>query len=163
MAREVDSLLAVFFAARRKSPSLDLEALEMATRAALHRVGASVLEELLAASEEIRPQVPCGCGPSAGYHERRGKQLVTVLGRVETERAYYLCPHCHQGQSPRDRELDVEGTEYSPGVRRMMAMVGSEASFEQGREQLALLAGLEVTSKAPERQAEAIGADIAAQ
>jgi hypothetical protein len=45
----------------------------------------------------------------------------------------------------------------------MMAVVGSETSFEQGREQLALLAGLEVTTKAVERQAEALGAEIAAQ
>ena len=57
----------------------------------------------------------------------------------------------------------MEGTEFSPGVRRMMALVGSESSFDQGREQLELLAGIEVTAKAVERQAEAIGADIAAR
>ena len=57
----------------------------------------------------------------------------------------------------------MEGTEYSPGVRRMMAVVGSETSFDQGREQLQLLAGLAVTTKAVERQAEALGAEIAAQ
>jgi hypothetical protein len=83
-----------------------------------------------------------------------------MLGPVEFQRGYFVCPHCHQGQSPRDRELDVEGTEFSPGVRRMLACVGAEASFEQGREQLQLLAGLEVTAKAVERQAEAIGAAI---
>jgi hypothetical protein len=58
--------------------------------------------------------------------------------------------------------LDVEGTEYSPGVRRMMAVVGSETSFNQGREQLELLAGLPVTTKAVERHAEALGAEMAA-
>ena len=163
MAREVESLLGVIFAGRRRSGRLDLEAVEMATRAALHRAGAAVLEELLAAPDDYPRQVPCGCGGSAQYRERRPKQLLTVLGRVETERPYYLCPACHQGQSPRDHELDVEGTEYSPGVRRMMAVVGSETSFDQGREQLHLLAGLEVTTKAVERQAEALGADIAAQ
>lgn len=156
-------LLAVIFAGRRRSGKLDLEAVEMATRAALHRAGAAVLEELLAAQGEGPRQVPCGCGQSAHYHGRRKKQLVTVLGRVETERPYYVCPACHQGQSPRDGELDVEGTESSPGVRRMMALVGSESPFAQGREQLQLLAGLEVTTKAVERQAEALGADIAAQ
>jgi len=135
----------------------------MATRAALHRAGAAVLEALLAAQGECPRQVPCGCGQQAHYQGRRPKRLLTVLGRVETERPYYVCPACHQGQSPRDQELDVEGTEYSPGVRRMMAVVGSETSFEQGREQLALLAGLEVTTKAVERQAEALGAEIAAQ
>ena len=61
---------------------------------------------------------------------------------------------------PRDQELDVVGTECSPGVRRMMAAVGSETSFDNGRQQLHLLAGLEVTTKAVERHAEAIGADI---
>jgi len=44
----------------------------------------------------------------------------------------------------------------------MLALVGSESSFEQGREQLALLAGLEVTAKAVERQAEAIGSAVEA-
>jgi hypothetical protein len=153
----------VIFAGRRTSGKLDLEAVEMATRAASHRAGAAVIEELLAAPEEFAPPVPCGCGQQARYHGRRRKQLLTVLGRVETERAYYVCPACHQGQSPRDQELDVEGTEYSPGVRRMMAVVGSETSFEQERDQLQLLAGLEVTTKAVERQAEALGADMAAQ
>lgn len=52
-------------------------------------------------------------------------------------------------------------TDYSPAVRRMMAVVGSETSFDHGREQLELLAGLTVTRKAVERHAEEIGADIA--
>ena len=163
VAREVETLLAVYFAARRKSEKVDLEALEMATRAALQRAGAEVVEELLALPEAFPPQVPCACGHSARYQERRRKQLVTVLGRVETERPYYLCPHCHHGQSPRDQELQVEGVQYSPGVQRMMAAVGSETSFERGRQQLELLAGVKVTTKAIERQAEAIGAEIAAQ
>src|SRR5260370_34860604 len=87
--------------------------------------------------------------------------MLTVLGPVSIERPYYVCPHCRQGQSPLDRKLDMEGTGYSPGVRRMMAVVGSDCSFDQGREQLELLAGLQVTSKSVERQAEAIGCDVA--
>ncbi len=162
MTREVEALLEVIFAARRKSQALDLEAVEMATRATLHRAGAALLKELLAPPEPFPPQVSCGCGQGARFHGMRPKQLVTVLGPVETERPYYVCGHCHQGQSPRDQELDVVGTAYSPGVRRMMAVVGSETSFAQGREQLHLLAGLEVTAKGVERQAEATGADIAA-
>ena len=163
VAQEVESLLAVIFAGRRKAGKLDLEAVQMATRAALHRAGAAGIEELLAAQGECPSQVPCGCGQQAHYQERRSKPWVTVLGRVETERPYDVCAACHRGQSRRDRELDVEGTEYSPGVRRMRAVGGSETSLAQGREQLALLAGLEVTTKAVERQAEALGAQIAAQ
>jgi hypothetical protein len=135
----------------------------MTLRAAMHRAGAAALTELLRTTAPAEMAVPCRCGQPARYHQMRPKQLLTVLGRLEIERAYYVCPHCHQGQSPRDRELDVEGTECSPGVRRMMALAGSEASFDAGREQLELLAGLEVTAKSVERHAEAIGVDMAAR
>jgi hypothetical protein len=60
-----------------------------------------------------------------------------------------------------DVELDIENTEFSPGVRRMHALVGQAAPFDHGREQMQLLAGLEVTTKSVERTAEAIGAAIA--
>jgi hypothetical protein len=83
------------------------------------------------------------------------------VGKVEVLRPYYLCPHCHAGQFPADVELDIENTEFSPGVRRMQALVGQEAPFEHGRLQMKLLADLEVTTKSVERTAEAIGADIA--
>ena len=44
----------------------------------------------------------------------------------------------------------------------MQAVVGQEASFDHGRQQLKLLANLEVTTKAVERTAEATGENIAA-
>lgn len=133
----------------------------MATRSAVHHIGALALEKLLSAPSEFDREVSCRCGQKARFHQRRPKHLLTVVGPVTIERSYYLCPYCHQGQAPRDAELDVEGTACSPGVRRMMAVVGSDSSFDRGREQLELLAGLDVTSKAVERHAEAIGADVA--
>ena len=126
----------------------------------MHRAGAAAIQQLLCAPVPHAYQVPCACGQQARYYENRPKKLLTMLGPVNFERAYYLCTHCHSGQSPRDQEMDVVGTECSPGVRRMMAVVGSESSFGVGRQQLQLLAGLEVTTKAVERHAEAIGADI---
>jgi hypothetical protein len=134
----------------------------MLVRGALHRVGAETLSRLLSEPSPPVAQSLCDCGHAARYHDRRPKQLLTALGPLRYERGYYLCPHCQQGHSPRDRELAVEGTGFSPGVRRMMAVTGSEASFEQSREQLALLAGIEVAAKAVERQAEAIGGDLEA-
>ena len=43
----------------------------------------------------------------------------------------------------------------------MQALVGQDAPFDHGREQMKVLAGLEVATKAVERTAEAIGGDIA--
>jgi hypothetical protein len=161
VSREIQTLLQVVFAGQRKEQGLDLEAVEMATRASVHRAGSAVLSGLLSARGDYPTRVSCSCGSEAHYHDQRSKQLLSVVGPVDYRRSYYVCPLCQQGQCPRDRELDVESTEYSPGMRRMMAMVGSESSFHRGREQLELLAGLQVTTKAVERQAEAIGADIA--
>jgi hypothetical protein len=80
---------------------------------------------------------------------------------VELLRPWYLCSHCHSGQFPVDRQLDVEDCDCSPGVRRIQALVGQDSPFDHGREQMKILAGLEVTAKSVERTAEAIGADIA--
>lgn len=133
----------------------------MATRAAMHRAGAGALQQLLQLPEPTEREVACSCGDVAHFVEMRSKGLVTALGRIQMLRPYYLCSRCHHGQCPADVELDVEDTECSPAVRRMMALVGSDGSFEQGRQQLEKLAGVEVTCKAVERQAEAIGEDIA--
>ena len=132
-------------------------------RSAMHRAGAAALTELLQfpAPEADRHTVACTCGHHAHYRELRAKPLLTVVGRVEVSRPYYLCAHCHTGQFPADIELDIENAEVSPGVRRMHALVGQEAPFDHGREQMKALAGLEVTTKAVERTAEAIGGDIA--
>ena len=159
VAREVDQLLRVIFTGRRKTGRLDLEAIEMAVRSAMHHAGAAALTELLQFPAPAADQraVPCACGHSARYRELRSKPVLTAVGQVEVSRPYYLCPHCHTGQFPADVELDIEDTEFSPGVRRMQAVVGQEVPFDHGRQQMKLLAGLEVTTKAVERTAEAIG------
>ena len=135
----------------------------MLFRAALHQAGASALTQLLRfdAPDADRHFIPCPCGLQARYRDLRARRILTALGEVELVRPWYLCPHCHQGQFPVDRELDVENVACSPAVRRMQALVGAEATFDHGRQQMKLLAGLEVTTKSIERAAESIGADIA--
>ena len=142
-----------------------MEANEMAVRSAMHHAGAVALTELLQFAAPVSDQrtLPCACGHQACYRELRSKPVLTVVGHVKVSRPYYLCSHCHPGQLPADVELDIESTEFSPGVRRMQAMVGQEAPFDHGRQQMKLLADLEVTTKAVERTAEAIGENIAAR
>ena len=163
VVREVDRLLRVVFRSRRKLGCLDLEALEMAVRSAMHQAGAAALTQLLQFPAPAADQrnIPCACGNQAQYRERRSKPVLTAVGKVELSRPYYLCSHCHAGQFPADVELDIENSEFSPGVRRMQATVGQEAPFDHGRQQMKLLADLEVTTKAVERTAEAIGENIA--
>ncbi|MDQ2949740.1 MAG: ISKra4 family transposase [Acidobacteriota bacterium] len=135
----------------------------MAFRSALHRTGAAALTQLLRFAEPAADQreISCGCGQKARYHELRARSILTALGEAELMRPYYLCPHCHHGQFPVDAELNMENKELSPGVGRMLALVGADAPFDHGRQQIKLLADLKVTTKAVERNAEAIGTDLA--
>jgi hypothetical protein len=103
---------------------------------------------------------PCAVSVSP-LQAAASKPLLAVLGRSRVSRPYYLRSRCHAGQFPADVELDIHNMEFSPGLRRMLAAVGQEAPFDQGRQQMELLAGLQVTAKAVERTAEAIGEDIA--
>lgn len=151
------------FAERGKTSRTDLEAVEMALRSTLHQAGAAALTQLLRQEDPPadRREISCGCGGKARYLELRSRSILTVLGKAELMRPYYLCPHCHNGQFPADADLDVESRDLSPGVRRMLAVVGAAAPFDHGREQMKILAALEVTTKAVERTAENIGANIA--
>lgn len=135
----------------------------MAMRAAVHQAGAAALSQLLRCEPPGPDQreISCPCGRQAHYREMRSRRLLTAVGEVELFRPWYLCPQCHAGQFPADAALDIEKTDLSPGVRRMLALVGSETSFDHGRRQVELLAGLTVTTKAVERTAESIGVEIA--
>ena len=163
VGREINQLLGRIFAQRHKDGRTDLEAIETAVRSSVHQAGAAALTALLQfpAPAAISRTLPCSCGQAAPYGGLRSKPVLTMVGRVEVSQPYYLCPHCHTGQFPADVELDIENTDFSPGVRRMQALVGQEAPFDQGREQMKILAGLEVTAKSVERTAEGTGADIA--
>jgi len=81
---------------RRKTGRLDLGAIEMAMRAAMHRAGASALSQLLR-DDSPGPderEVPCPCGHMARYREMRARHVQTAVGEVELLRAWYLCPDC---------------------------------------------------------------------
>lgn len=141
---------------------LDLEALEIALRDSLHRAGGSFLEQLLNTDWQERAR---GCVLCAQQHVtrpvgKRSKKVLTVVGEIQLRREYYHCEKCGQGRVPRDEDLDIVGSGFSPGVRRMMARVGSKESFEEGRQDLECLAGLTVTSKQVERIAEQVGEEV---
>jgi hypothetical protein len=150
------------FADRRLTGQLDLEAVEMAIRSTVHQTGADAVTELLRFDppDGDHRSLPCGCGHAAQYVGMRSRPVLTAVGWARIDRPYFLCSECNQGQFPADVQLDIDKTDFSPAVRRMLAAVGSETPFAPGRKQLKLLADLEVTAKAIERTAESIGADI---
>ena len=135
MAQEIERLVGRL---RRQESGQDLEASEMAIRAAMHEAGAVLLEKLLnsGARGYQRAGVKCAAGHGASFVDYRSKEITTVVGTVELKRAYYHCGACGKGILPQDEELDIVGTSFSPGVRRLIGRVGGKESFNEGRQDL---------------------------
>ena len=141
---------------------VDLEATETAIRAASHSIGGRLLEKLLNA-DGVRfydtPDFPAEFKPYA----------ICQIQALDAYRAldddvtwtYLSPPPVHF--APGERELDIAGTSFSPGVRRMMGQVGGKEAFADGRQDLERLAGLQVSTKAVERVSEALGEQIEQQ
>ncbi len=128
----------------------------------MHEIGGRLLEKLINGDQGgyRGASLDCGQGHRAKFMGYRRKRVLTVLAAVEVERAYYYCAACGEGVAPKDDALDIEGTSFSPGVRRMMALVGGKESFDEGRHDLEELAGIMVQTKEVERVAEAIGRQV---
>ena len=141
---------------------MDLEASEKAIRASVQQVGGQILEKLLNADDGgyRGSRIDCPKGHRAKFMEYRTKHLITALSSVEVARAYYYCDRCRDGIIPKDQELDIVDSSFSPGVRRMMGRVGAKEAFDEGRRDLEELAGVVVKTKAVERVSEAIGEDV---
>ena len=138
--------------------------MEFHIRASMHEVGRRLLERLLNGGgagyrgSSIRCQEEHCCR----FVEYRTKQMLTVLGLVHIERSYYYDKICRQGICPRDAELDIEGTSFSPGTRRMLSRVGALRPFALGQQDMQELAALQVTAKDIERTAYAVGKELQA-
>jgi len=145
-----------------KSGKADLESWETALRVAVLACGAKVLAGLLAeqGSGRREEEVVCRCGGRMESQGVRPKELLTILGPVVYRRSMFRCPSCQATRYPGDEALDVVGTTRSPGLRRMMARAGSQSTFKDGRDDLRIYAGLEVSAKDVERVAERIGREM---
>ncbi len=136
----------------------------MNIRSTMHRVGGRILELLLNADGgDYRGRtIPCAAGHEYEFVEYRRKAVLTVVGPVSVRRAYYFDKECGIGYCPKDRALDIEGTSYSSGVRRMISRVGAYRSFALGEGDLEELAGIRVSAKEVERVSEGVGVQMEA-
>ena len=141
---------------------IDLEATENYIRDSMHQVGSIMLEELLNSDNGgfEGKIISCEKGHRFNFKELRDKKLLTVLGPVTVQRAYYYDKDCHKGYLPKDTLLDIKGTSFSPGMRRIMCRVGAYRPFSLGSEDIKEMAGIEVSDKEIERACYQIGSEL---
>jgi hypothetical protein len=141
---------------------MDLEALEFRIRSSMHSVGGMLLERLINSDGgDYRGRMLCSEeGQLFEFKEYRDKDVLTVLGPVTVQRAYYYDQDSKEGFCPKDAALDIAETSFSPGVRRIMARVGAYRPFGLGHEDIKEMAGIEVDPKAIERIAHQLGEQV---
>jgi hypothetical protein len=143
---------------------IDLEATETYIRDSMHQIGSIMLEKLLNSDNGgfQGKAIPCekDKGHKYKFKELRDKDLMTVLGPVTVKRAYYYDKKCNEGYCPKDTQLDIKATSFSPGMRRIMCRVGAYRPFGLGHEDIKEMAGIEVSDKEIERVSYQIGSDV---
>jgi hypothetical protein len=141
---------------------MDLEGLEFHIRSSMHSVGSMLLERLINSDggDYRGTMLRSEKGQMFEFKEYRDKQVLTVVGPVTVQRAYYYDQDCGEGFCPKDAALDIVETSFSPGLRRIMARVGAYRPFGLGHEDIKEMADIEVDPKAIERIAHQLGEQV---
>jgi hypothetical protein len=91
---------------------------------------------------------------------RREKNVTSMLGDGKLSRTYYGCDKCHTHAIPKDKMFGIEGTSFTPGVKRAVARLAASEPFESCSQLLWELCGINICSKDIERISESIGETI---
>jgi len=135
-------------------------AIEEEMRSVLRQVGAKSIGQVLSQQDqrqERKRTIGCVCGKQAEYQRTREAVVVSVFGRVSYCRGYYLCPHCHVGQAPLDKELHLAAGEVTAGLGSLLALAGVEASFAEGCRKIQRYLGIEVSDNTIRKATELFG------
>ena len=157
-AAEVERLAAL--AARCLRAGEGLAAVELAIRTAMTRLGAGLLEDLLALDAGYGgPAVDCGAGHQARFVSYRDRRSSTrCSGRSPCAAPTTTAASARAVSCPATRSWATVHASLSPGLRSMAAHAATAVPFARAAALLAELAGVSLTIKRVERSAEADGA-----
>jgi hypothetical protein len=100
----------------------------------------------------------CPCGESQKFVGHRPKQVVTLLGEITMQRAYYHCPDCGQSHVPYDQQAGLSSCAASPGLAKAACLAGIEVPFGQAARLLEELAGIRLSESTVGRLTKRAGA-----
>lgn len=108
--------------------------IETQLREMLVEMGAQSLGAYLSGQEASYPpeRIGCDCGGESEYVSYKKAKVKSVFGWASYRRAYYLCPQCHQGQKPLDRQLGLEPGQATSGLADLLGVAGVQTSFDEG-------------------------------
>ena len=138
---------------------MDAGSLETVVQTWSQEIGRRTLQTLVPtmAPRYAPPTVTCACGERGQYQRQRMAQVLTSLGRVRYQRAYYVCPTCHQGWCPLDTHLGWCAGSVSQTLQGQVALLAAQLPFAQVADLLQRLCGLTLSPTTCQVIAEQVG------
>jgi len=102
----------------------------------------------------------CDCGCSMRFVGHRCRQIHTVFGWIEVERAYYHCSKCGRSFVPYDHDSGIGSESLSAGLARTCCVLAVDDSFNQTSRKIEELVGQQVSDKTIERVVHQIGSTL---
>jgi hypothetical protein len=136
--------------------------MERRTRQAVLEMGRFLLTAWLRLLDGSYPEseIACRCGGKTHYQCRRDGELLTLLGTVHYERAYYLCAQCHQGTYPLDEKLGLRPGEISAELESLLGMTGALMTFAKGSDLFARLTLVDSSPQSMDKATQNMGAEV---
>ncbi len=91
----------------------------------------------------------------------RPAHVDTLLGTITLNRPYYLCPNCHHGLAPLDRQLEFCAGGLSAGLEEVLALMGAQCPFEEAADLVQRLTLVNVCPNSCQEATETLGQIIA--
>ena len=91
--------------------------------------GTVLVSTLSQVARELGRGLLCQCGGRLRYQRMRETKLESLFGGISYTRSYYAECQCEKGRSPLDDEFGLKPGEITPGLGRLLALVGSGLAF----------------------------------
>jgi hypothetical protein len=101
------------------------------------------------------------CHEDARFKGYRAKGLVSILGPLTIERAYYHCPSCHHGHCRGDVAFGLDHSDLTAGAAELATLAGAVDNFARAADViLPKMSGISLSESTVERTTEAVGAEL---
>jgi len=108
--------------------------IETGLRDTLRQIGAEALSQWLSGAQHTpEAERACACGGTLRYQRSRPATILSVFGRVTSERAYYAGCACGQGCAPLDDQYGLQPGQVSAGLSELLTLAGVELAFEHSQ------------------------------
>jgi len=142
----------------QKLPEGDLKGLEQRVMETIFEIGRGWMQSVLseAAPEEQAPGERVGsCGHQQQLVGYRPKQVLTLLGKLTFNRAYYQCvvaeecaqEGCTHGEAPADQLWGVQGRRTTAGVQQAVSYLCASSTLEEAAATLCRLLPVQMSAR----------------